>query len=392
METLEKVYCADCGNIIEEGEYYNAYEERICRSCNEDYTECESCGNTIYYDDVILIDGGRLVVCEHCANTYYWQCDDCGEYVSQRRLWHTGNITLCNSCADDYHICYECGEAIHIDDVYYINNGYYCEYCATSQRTYIHDYGYKPDVIFFGGNAGFGLEVEIDNGYNKEEAAEAIQNAGGEHIYLKEDGSLSSNGFEIVTHPATLDYHMKELPWDDILNMAREYEYESHDTNTCGLHIHASRGLFGHDRTLQDLNIAKCIMLIDAYWDQYIVPFSRRDYSKLDQWARKPDAGISTSDDNYTAIDKAKKTTDKGRYLAVNLRNYNTVEFRFFRGTLRRDTIIASIQFLDVLINYAKKTELKDIFNKSFLKVLGNTDYSELTEYLKRRNIIKEVY
>ena len=391
METLERIYCADCGNIIEEGEeYYNTNNEPICEACSEDYLNCERCGAIIYHDDAIMIDDGRLMVCEDCANRHYWQCDHCHEYVSRRRLWYTGNITLCEWCSDDYFICYRCGDAVSYENAYYIDGEAYCEECATNERTYIHDYGYKPDPRFFGGDAGFGVELEIDDGCYKEEAAEAIQNIGGEHIYLKEDGSLSPDGFEIVTHPATLQYHMEEFPWNKILNTALEYEYKSHDTNTCGLHIHASRELFGHDRTLQDLNIAKCMLLIDAYWHQYIVPFSRRDYDRLERWANKPDAGITTNDDEYIAIDKAKKAACKGRYQAVNLQNYNTVEFRFFRGTLRLNTILASIQFVHVLIEYVKNTQLKDIFNHSFLEIFANTEYIELTEYLKKRNIIKE--
>ena len=392
METSERIYCADCGDIIEEGEeYYNANDEPICEACNEDYSVCERCGAIMYHDDAILIDDGRFIVCEYCANRHYWQCDHCQEYISRRQLWYTGNITLCNWCAENYDICHDCGDAVHTYNIYYIDGDCYCGDCAANQRTYINEYGYKPEeIIFFGGDIGFGAEVEIDNGCYKEEAAEAIQNIGGDHIYLKEDGSLTSNGFEIVTHPATLKYHMEEFPWDEILSMAMEYGYKSHDTNTCGLHIHASRELFGHDRTLQDLNIAKCMLLIDAYWDKYIVPFSRRDYDRLERWANKPNAGITTNDDEFTAIDKVKKATCKGRYQAVNLNNYSTVEFRFFRGTLNRDTIIASIQFVHVLIEYVKNTELKDIFNHSFLEIFANTEYVELTEYLKKINIIKE--
>jgi predicted PolB exonuclease-like 3'-5' exonuclease len=183
---------------------------------------------------------------------------------------------------------------------------------------------------------------------------------------------------------------MTEFPWSDILRTAEGYNFKSHDTTTCGLHIHASRAIFGNSLLERDLNVAKCILMIDLFWNEYIVPFSRRDYSKLNQWARKPEAGISTADDDYTAIDKAKKSAYKGRYQAVNLQNHQTVEFRFFRGTLRRDTIIASLQFLDVLISYAKQTDLKDIFNKSFSEVFGNTGYPELTEYLKLRKLIKE--
>ena len=44
-----------------------------------------------------------------------------------------------------------------------------------------------------------------------------------------------------------------------------------------------------------------------------------------------------------------KNAKDKhlGRYVAVNLENYNTIEFRIFRGTLNYKTFIATLQLID---------------------------------------------
>ncbi len=39
-----------------------------------------------------------------------------------------------------------------------------------------------------------------------------IGNRINEHIYCKHDGSLDE-GFEIVSHPATLEYHTKTILW-----------------------------------------------------------------------------------------------------------------------------------------------------------------------------------
>jgi len=375
-------------------EFYNDEGDLICETCFYDqYVTCEDCGTILQIEDAVLVEGNDFLVCSSCAACY--ECDDCGRYVDSDQLWYdNGQIRLCVACGDNYYTCYDCEEIVHYDDVLYIDGYYYCGECAEDHRNVIHAYDYRPSSLHFygcsdGERAGYGVELEIDDGEDCEDAAKAILRCVRDFVYLKHDGSLK-HGFEIVSHPATLEYHMTEFPWSAILSAAEEYDFKSHDTDTCGLHIHASRALFGDGPITRDLNIAKCMLLIDAYWDQYIVPFSRRDYSKLDQWAKKPDAGITSSDDDYIAIDKAKKTANKGRYQAVNLQNHQTVEFRFFRGTLRRDTIIASIQFLDVLINYAKKTELKDIFNKSFLEVFGNTGYPELTEYLKLRKLIKK--
>jgi hypothetical protein len=251
-------------------------------------------------------------------------------------------------------------------------------------------YSTKPDPIFYGGTEGYGLELEIDEGDYKQEAARAIAEAGGDHIYLKEDGSLSSAGFEIVSHPATLDYHVKRFPWDKICNVALSYGYRSHDTNTCGLHIHASRSLFGNNQMEQDLTIAKIMLLFDRWYNSNIVQFARRNLSNMRRWADKPDADILPSDDDSSAVAKAKKTANH-RYKAINLQNTYTVEFRIFRGTLKRDTIIASIQWIDVFIRYCRSTSLKDLFNITWEDIFSNTGHVELTEYLKQRNLyIKE--
>jgi len=102
------------------------------------------------------------------------------------------------------------------------------------------------------------------------------------------------------------------------------------------------------------------MLLIDRWYDTHIVRFARRDIDKMRRWADKPNAGIRPEDNDVEAVQKSKKTASD-RYKAVNLYNTHTVEFRFFRGTLKRDTIIASIQWIDTIINYCKTTPLKDL-------------------------------
>jgi hypothetical protein len=104
------------------------------------------------------------------------------------------------------------------------------------------------------------------------------------------------------------------------------------------------------------------------------------------QWAGKPNADIQPEDDDFDAVNKSKKTADS-RYKAVNLCNSNTVEFRFFKGTLKRDTIIASIQWVDTIIQYCRSTQLKDLFSTDWDDIFGNTEHVELSNYLKQRNL-----
>ena len=388
---VEAIYCFECGKELQKPEaiYYIGGDEYICEDCRDDYyLSCEDCGDLVREEDIIAIDDGARYVCELCADNYY-TCDHCrGLFSPDHIAVDTYYITLCSDCYDDYYFtCEDCGEVYHVDNARYIDDCVYCESCASDHEADILPYSDKPKPIFFGDTrAGYGLEVEIDNGNDREEAARDIQAAGEDHIYLKEDGSLSYKGMEIVTHPATLDYHVNNFPWTDICDTALSYGYRSHDTDTCGLHIHASRSLFGNTEMERDLTIAKIMLLVDRWYDTHIVQFARRNLSKMQRWANKPNADIRPEDDDFDAVSKSKKTADS-RYKAVNLCNYSTVEFRFFKGTLKRNTIIASIQWVDTIIKHCRRTPLKDLFSTTWNDIFGNTGHAELTEYLKQRNL-----
>jgi formylmethanofuran dehydrogenase subunit E len=386
-ECAEARVCFECGEEVQGTMYHIGGEDYICEDCRDQYYYvCEDCDELVHEDNIVTVDGNRYV-CWSCANGYY-TCDHCHELFDLDNIAvDTYYITLCTECyEEDYFTCAGCGEIYRLEDSEFVDGCLYCRSCADSY-TCILSYGTKPTPVFFGGGkVGYGVELEIDNGSNRQDAAWDIRAAGKDHIYLKEDGSLTCDGFEIVTHPATLDYHVNCFPWEDICRTALSYGYRSHDTSTCGLHIHASRDLFGVTQIEQDLTIAKIMLLIDRWYDSYIVQFARRDLAKMRQWADKPNAGIQPEDEDYDAVQKSKKLVGD-RYRAVNLCNRHTVEFRFFRGTLKRDTIIASIQWVDTIIQYCRKTQLQDLFKVTWEDIFGNTGHVELTKYLRQRNL-----
>ena len=51
-------------------------------------------------------------------------------------------------------------------------------------------------------------------------------------------------------------------------------------------------------------------------------------------------------------LEKAKSGCN-GRYVAVNLNNYHTIEFRLFRGTLKYNTFIATLQMVNHICDAA---------------------------------------
>ena len=361
----------------------------VCRECGCILDETEANLVNFHFDD-------EGYVCDDCLDEYF-RCTHCGEYYSYNHEWaEDGMEHICLHCRDNYEICCDCSQIISSNNAYYVDDECYCSSCYNSRinddlNEIIEEYGYKPEPIFLGDsedNLYIGVELEVDNG-NSYSAADSISGRFYNDIYLKHDGSLEA-GFEIVSHPATLDYHKYELGWDDIVSICQNYNMRSHDTKTCGLHSHVSRLFFGYDTDEQDLHIAKLILLINKFWETHIVPFSRRNAFQLDRWAAKPVVDIDVQDTEAQIVDKVKNTKYAGRYQGINLQNEHTVEFRMFRGTLKLNTLIATLQFVDCICRYAKTMKLSDIYtiNWSDLFMGKEEQYPELFIYLKDKNLI----
>ena len=76
-----------------------------------------------------------------------------------------------------------------------------------------------------------------------------------------------------------------------------------------------------------------------------------------------------------------------GRYGCLNLNNEATVEFRIFRGTLKKNTILATLQLIDRICDVALYLSDEQIKNMSWTTfVIGCTE-PELVQYLKERRL-----
>ncbi|MDO4301098.1 MAG: amidoligase family protein [Clostridia bacterium] len=353
---------------------------------------CAVCGTELDYDTDYYFDGRHY--CEECLEGFTVVCEYCEERILEEGAITDSNHTLCQECFDEYYTyCEDCGAIISNVDAYYLDeyDEYpYCHRCYQRNIKYkgIHDYSYKPDPIFKGaGERYFGVELEVDCGGHYDENAEIILNiANTEHedrIYIKSDGSIDS-GFEIVSHPMTLDYHINEMPWLEIMNKLISMGYRSHKTDTCGLHCHINRTAFGDTRDKQEEVIARIIYFVEHHWEE-ILRFSRRTEYQMSRWA----ARYGMKNNPKALYDDVKKCCSN-RYRAVNILNYSTIEFRMFRGTLKYNSFIATLQFVNEICNVAvslsdEKMEL--LTWQEFLNRLNNTTHRELIQYLKERNL-----
>ena len=354
----EVIVCSNCGEVLSPDEIHEFDGEYYCLNCLDDMTfVCDCCGNREYNDDEVT----------------------------------DGNISICQSCYDnDYYRCEACNRLVYRDDVYYLNDNDddpYCYDCYSERagRT-IREYSYKPSPIFYGTGTRFlGVELEVDEGGHSNSNAKeilGIANDIEDRMYIKSDGSIN-DGFEMVTHPMSLQYHKEEMPWIDIMERLIDMGYLSHKTSTCGLHVHVNRSSLGDTSEEQENAVARILYFVEHHWEE-MLRFSRRTESAMQRWA----ARYGAKENPKAHIDDAKK--DYSRYRCINIQNYYTIEFRLFRGTLKYTTFIATLQLVNEICNVAVSMSddaMTKLTWEKFINGIDKNENRELIDYLGERHL-----
>jgi hypothetical protein len=413
--------------------------------------ECEECGEkfAVTEQNVVMKRGNTLHVCDECqSDHYYWCekmtgyyhedetntvmvrvnnrrnnfayitvsqrwsddncfcCEDCSEYyendegtsIHNQRGYHVK--TICPECYDngDYFHCEGCSETMSTD--HYSEDGY-CYACNSgedddypspfsSSSSRIKSYSFKPAPKFRGKqlmkNPYIGFELEVECPGKKPGEIAELTAPHEEWLYCKSDASLT-NGFEIVSHPATLGVHKKET-YKELFKALSNAGCRSHDTKTCGLHFHVCRD------NMSEGHKVRLGMLI---------AFCKPEFEKL---ARR-------SENNYAKFKKVDRDILKyhsyDRYSALNWQNDHTVEFRMFKGTLKYETFMASMELVHaayvftyekdcfnvpeneaetIRLIHAQETFSKKIWRKFSRFVYKNQDhYDNLVTFIRTKNL-----
>lgn len=135
----EKCYCSYCSETVDPDDYHTDPDGCImCESCwDERCSTCADCGETVWRDDMIYVEGIGDI-CDRCRERGdYFYCDSCCE-------WHSGSDytyvestgeTLCPSCFDSgqYGTCRNCGEVYRLYNLKTDDDGdTYCDSCYPS--------------------------------------------------------------------------------------------------------------------------------------------------------------------------------------------------------------------------------------------------------------------
>lgn len=374
---LETATCPDCGEDVAEG-------ETLCQDCQDNYGVCDKCQNAYLIEE--MVENNGFFYCEGCASRVLTTCNVCGEMYN---FTSEGWGGMCEGCSDEHFICDVCDEVYSDED--YAGEGM-CRSCYEESEeqhsSYVRYYHHSPRLVFHPPTEKlyFGVELETDGYANYQKVASELYELSQDEtiFYMEEDSSLKQ-GIEIISQPCSLYYHKFYFPWEKIVDIVKKHGGKSHDTTTCGLHIHFSRRVFeGRKDKLYQIRL---VYFFEKFWKELVV-FSRRE-GVWEHNAKK--YGVPIYD--KPASRKLQDLKDYySRYQAVNLVNRDTIEIRIFRGSLLVPTILASLELVDFLIKLVKASSNRELQSITWAEVTKRVEklrYPYLHAYLSEKGLLE---
>lgn len=348
---------------IDECTFY-CYSDLLSLLENNEYVFSQREG-VLHIDDCIWIDEG----CDYFFNDdddIYW-CDYTNEYHLVENMVYLHDVN--EGCYYGY-----------AEDNFYRNQD--GDWYTERESNIIYDYhDYDGDYYPRGVNAlnnqdiYLGYELEVDNvSICDEELAESAMNyVGGIDNYLHCEFD-SSVEFEFVSQPATLEYH-KQQNIKEMLHYLSKHA-ESHNARTCGLHIHVNKYTHDGNVFLSDEEQDRLILICE-YFKKELFQLSRRNdfYSSYCSFDNDPEKNLEKCIKN---IEKNKsKSSTHSNYLSFRKK---TIEFRFFRGTLKYSSFMASLEFVNNLVKVVKE-------NRTIIKFTDLIQGEYIYQYAVDKNI-----
>lgn len=369
---------------------------------DEEYRVCQTCGEASKIADMYRLNNPdeEIYVCENCRSRFVKICHGCGYEIIKQfayRASDTGHF-YCSNCFENGEIseCQRCGDYYDERIRYYDDcDSCLCDACREEHLNEnliggYHRFKNRGNYHFYESNREskklknkpllyFGFELEVDHGgLGKFEMVKCLKEVFGDYIQYERDGSLEDqeHAFEMISHPATIEWMEENRPmFEKAFKLLSDNGYSSHNTNSCGLHVHVSRKFFEYE----DRPTERILYIFNKFWKELVI-FSRRKENKLKRWAGKYYSPIKQ-------VVKAEKSILQGnhdeRYHAVNLTNRNTIEFRMARGTLKLSTFFATIKLYNNICLIVKHTPISKIEKMSWEDIMGNDE--EIKNYWNER-------
>lgn len=242
---------------------------------------------------------------------------------------------------------------------------------------------YKPSILYLG------VELEVDNFPAPARSSDHLglfPNYPRE-FYMKSDPSIHS-GIELVSHPATLEYHENQFGWANILEVIREEEGKGRPN--CGLHIHFSKSFFGEPAYTRNKCLLKVLYISKAYREP-LYTFSRR--AGREGWRQEGYGLLTTMGIRLTKVKDAEQATrEAGRAhtFAIQSNIPTTVEVRLFNSTTDLQQFFGALELVAYIAFVAKTYRISDLYHMpwgQFIKGIDPDLYPFLQKELKSRKV-----
>lgn len=386
------IVCQKCGYISNDiDEYGKIHSDYFCIDCMHDkgYERCVDCGE--WTDDYIVTEDTNEVYCDNCRESLFY-CGECDNWYSNTTNYYiTGYGDICENCyeAGEFDYCDNCECNYCTNDMIYTDeHGYVCEDCyneiehnTNGQILPYHGFNNWQEKIATNEKKQpkifIGTELEVNSTSESQEILNYITT--NIPVVLERDSSV--NGFEIISQPMSIKYIKEnESKFKKVFEYLTSQGYKSHDTNCCGLHIHVTRP--------SDEVIDRILFIMETYKNE-LIQFSRRANGNLNQWSQflSDYSGKHEQMKSLEFLKQVKNENSGTRYMALNLCNNKTIEFRIFRGTLRFETYMASIELVYNLVSACM--DLKKPLSEITWEYINRTKYAK--KYIQERNIFTNI-
>jgi hypothetical protein len=429
---MGECYSCACEIDLEDTGYYTgwpvAYPVSYARRsatpqplfCNECTTLCNDCSEVVHFDQVERLDlaWDEHMVCTYCFESYE-SCVSCGYTTHTDNMCHGdySDEPYCQSCYDE---AQGCGDSVHsyswqpgdrhfwyvaLRPEQHLGREYTIPIKFAGLRAFsnLDSWQYQrqpfdPPQDFTAVNKqlfmGYELETNIGECSDLRGAAEFLLSAmrktdnqgvtldSEDYLYLKEDGSIS--GFEIVTHPATLEAHKVLMPRDAFSALAKDHGMVGWAGAGAGLHVHVSKRAFTHAH----LHKFQLFHYRNSHW---LKTFAGRDSGR---WAS------FDVTQNHNGEPMKLSTLAKGQYERTYLNRYHalnfvpprTVELRYFRASLKPDTVLAVLEIVHAMWAYTQAHNSSDYRDNGFAwsnfrSWVADQDYEFLVPIMDKRGV-----
>lgn len=324
----------DLEELVADGETMNA-----CSECKDGLEKCDDCGEWARWGTHdVYHDRHKRQVCDSCFNENYRECEDCGNYFHVDNINYIENIdrSICDECHNNYAMCDGCGGTFHVEDM----RGNYCDNCHSDDHedgNYPSHWKIQKTSEDVAGTPIFGVELEV--GFKGDDFCEDDMMLYDWVSYTR-DGSINYlYNMEFLIHPMSWSWIKKNYEQIEcLLNKIKSCGGKV--DSSCGIHIHVNRDSF------KDFShLYRFFKFIHGNEEYFFDHSGRKHCDDINRWASFSPSEVDNCDSRTDLI-------NLGKYRAVNLVHNVTVEIRIFAATLTFSKYIENIRLIRDVFNY----------------------------------------